>query len=68
MGISTYLTVDNSISNIAHEFGYNLDILFVFCVAHRLDSAQYLFEPALDQGEGSRKDSVQDPMKRGQDN
>jgi hypothetical protein len=57
-GITTDLVIGDGVSNIIHQFGHDLDILFVCCVAHSLDAIRDLSELAFDPIEGSREDSA----------
>ena len=59
-GIDTDLIIGDSISNIIHKFRHDLNIVVVFRVPHRLNTAQYPSELVLDLIEGARRGSAYD--------
>ena len=52
------MIINDSVSNIIHEFRHDLNILIVFRVTHSLDSTQDPSKPVLDLVEGAGKESV----------
>jgi len=50
---STDLIIDDSVSNLPHEFGHDPDILLVCCEAHISNAVRYLSELAFYPVEGT---------------
>ena len=61
-GIPTNLIVGDSISDIIHKLGSDLEILVVFHVTWGFNATQYLLKLALDPIEGAVNESAQDRL------
>jgi len=58
------LIIENSVSDIIHEFGHDLCILFISYIAHNLDAGRYVSELAFDSIEYAETDSAKDRVRR----
>jgi len=67
-GITTDPIIKDSVLNIVHKFGHNLDILVVFRVTYSLHAIRYASKLVLDLIEVARKESIRNRFKRSQSN
>jgi len=67
-GITTDPIIKDSVLNIVHKFGHNLDILVIFRVTYSLHAIRYASKLVLDLIEVARKESIQNRFKRSQSN
>ena len=49
------MIINDSVSNIIHEFRHDLNILIVFRVTHSLDTTKYASKLVLDPVEGAKR-------------